>query len=158
MGKFRTNSASKEVPAVSTASLPDIIFMLLFFFMSVTSMREVTTIVDIKLPEATELTALEKKHLTSFIYVGKPKETFQSQRGSETQIQLDDAFADIPLVETYVIEKRSAMSEVDQGRLTVALRVDKETKMGIITDIKQALRRAYALRINYVAVHKTNTY
>jgi len=158
MGKFRKNSSNKEVPAVSTASLPDIIFMLLFFFMSVTSMKEVTYMVEIRPPHATELQSLEKKALVRYIYVGKPMAQFQKQRGTETQIQLDDAFADISEIETYIVDRRSAMPEVDQGRMLVALKIDKETKMGIVTDIKQALRRAYALRISYTAMPTANNY
>lgn len=149
--KFKKSGDKKEVPAVSTASLPDIIFMLLFFFMSVTTMKEVTYMVDIKVPVATELQSLEKKNLVRFIYVGQPLAQFQSQRGTETQIQLDDAFADISQVETYIVDQRSAMPENDQQKLSVALKVDKETKMGIVTDIKQALRRAYALKVTYAA-------
>ena len=158
MGKFRKNSSSKEVPAVSTASLPDIIFMLLFFFMSVTSMKEVTYMVKFDLPQATELQSLEKKALVKYIYVGKPIKDFQKQRGTETQIQLDDAFADVSQIETYIIDLRSAMPENDQGKMIVALKIDKETKMGIVTDIKQALRRAYALRISYTAMQQLNNY
>ena len=151
MAKFKKSSNSKEVPAVSTASLPDIIFMLLFFFMSVTTMKEVTYMVDIKVPTATELQSLEKKNLVRFIYVGKPLAQYRSTHGSETQVQLDDAFADVSLIESYVVDQRSAMPETDQSKLTVALKVDKETKMGVVTDIKQALRRAYALKITYAA-------
>ncbi len=158
MATFKTKSSSKEVPAVSTASLPDIIFMLLFFFMSVTTMKEVTYMVDIKPAEATELQSLEKKSLVKYIYVGKPLPSFQSTRGTETQIQLDDAFADVSLVETYIIDQRAAMPENDQGKLTISLKVGRDTKMGIVTDIKQALRRAYALKINYAAAPKKNTY
>src|SRR5690554_6199429 len=140
MATFKTKSSSKEVPAVSTASLPDIIFMLLFFFMSVTTMKEVTYMVNIKPAEATELQSLEKKSLVKYIYVGQPLPSFQGTRGTETQIQLDDAFADVSLVESYIIDQRSAMPENDQGKLTVSLKVDRDTKMGIVTDIKQALR------------------
>ncbi len=151
MAKFKKSSNSKEVPAVSTASLPDIIFMLLFFFMSVTTMKEVTYMVDIKVPTATELQSLEKKNLVRFVYVGQPLAQYRGTHGSETQIQLDDAFADVSLIESYIVDERSAMPENDQSKLTVALKVDKETKMGVVSDIKQALRRAYALKITYAA-------
>lgn len=158
MSKFRPKTFSNEVPSVSTASLPDIIFMLLFFFMSVTSMKQVTYMVNIKVPEATELQSLEKKSLVKFIYVGQPLKQFQNTRGTETQIQLDDAFADVSLIESYIVEQRASMPENDQSKLTVSLKIDKETKMGIVTDIKQALRRAYALKINYAAVPRNNVY
>jgi biopolymer transport protein ExbD len=157
MAKIR-KEGKKEVPAVSTASLPDIIFMLLFFFMVATSMKEVTYMVNIKNPEATELQKLEKKNLVRFIYVGEPMKEYQKAYGTETRIQLDDAFADISQLEDYIVRERSAMKETEQNLLTISIKADKETKMGIITDIKQALRRAYALKINYAAVQRGNTY
>lgn len=145
---------NKEVPAISTASLPDIIFMLLFFFMVSTSMKEVTYKVDIHAPEATELQSLEKKSLVRYVYVGEPKKEFKGKYWSETRIQLDDAFADVSQLEEYVVREREAMNEEDQNLLTVSIKADRDTKMGIITDIKQALRRAYALKVNYAAAKR----
>ena len=154
MAKIR-KKGGKDLPAISTASLPDIIFMLLFFFMTVTSMKEVTYMVTIRPPEATELQKLEKKTLVRYIYMGEPKRVFQKAYGSETRIQLDDAFADINQLEEYVVRERSAMKEEDQNLLTISIKADKDTRMGIVTDVKQALRRAYALKINYAAVQRT---
>ena len=147
---------NKEVPAISTASLPDIIFMLLFFFMVSTSMKEVTYKVDIHAPEATELQSLEKKSLVRYVYVGTPKKEFHGKYGTETRIQLDDAFADVSQLEEYIVREREAMNEADQSLLTVSIKADRDTKMGIITDIKQALRRAYALKVNYAAAQRTS--
>ena len=144
------------MPALNTSSLPDIIFMLLFFFMTVTSMKEVTYKVRIQNPEATELTKLEKKSLVKYIYVGTPTDEFKKKYGSETRIQLDDQFADVSEVESYIINERSSMPESDQGFMTVSIKADKETRMGIITDIKQALRRASALKVSYSAVQCTS--
>ena len=153
MAKIR-KGGKKSVPAVSTASLPDIIFMLLFFFMVSTSMKEVTYKVDIHAPEATELQSLEKKSNTRYIYVGVPKREFIKHYGSETRIQLDDAFADVNEIRPYIEQERSAMKEEDQGMLVVSIKADRETQMGIITDIKQELRKAQALKISYAAVQK----
>ena len=144
----------KEVPGVNTSSLPDIVFMLLFFFMATTTMKEVTYKVDVKVPEATELQKLEKKSLTRYIYVGTPMKGFQKMYGKESRIQLDDAFAEVDEIEMFIENERNAMKESDQGLLTVSIKADKETKMGIITDIKQALRRAQALKINYAATKR----
>ena len=144
----------KEVPGVNTSSLPDIVFMLLFFFMATTTMKEVTYKVDVKVPEATELQKLEKKSLTRYIYVGTPMKEFQKMYGKESRIQLDDAFAEVDEIEMFIENERNAMKESDQGLLTVSIKADKETKMGIITDIKQALRRAQALKINYAATQR----
>ncbi|MBR4521108.1 MAG: biopolymer transporter ExbD [Paludibacteraceae bacterium] len=155
MAKIRRND-KREMPALNTSSLPDIIFMLLFFFMSVTSMKEVTYKVQIQNPSATELTKLEKKSLVRYIYVGTPTKEFQKAFGSETRIQLDDAFADKSEIADYIINERSAMNESEQGLMTVSIKADKETRMGIIADIKQELRKAYALKISYAATQRTN--
>ncbi|HCT15950.1 MAG TPA: biopolymer transporter ExbD [Ruminococcaceae bacterium] len=155
MARIR-RAEKREMPALNTSSLPDIIFMLLFFFMSVTSMKEVTYKVRIQSPQATELTKLEKKSLVRYIYIGTPTEEFRKMYGAETRIQLDDAFAEVSEIENYIVNERSAMAEQDQGLMTVSIKADKDTKMGIIADIKQALRRAYALKINYAAVQRTS--
>ena len=144
----------KEVPGVNTSSLPDIVFMLLFFFMATTTMKEVTYKVDVKVPEATELQKLEKKSLTRYIYVGTPMKEYQKMYGKESRVQLDDALAEISEIEMFIENERNAMKESDQGLLTVSIKADKDTKMGIITDIKQALRRAQALKINYAATKR----
>lgn len=141
----------KEAPAISTSSLPDIIFILLFFFMAVTSMKEVTYKVSVSPPSATELQKLENKSLVRYIYVGEPMRDFRQQFGSATRIQLNDQFADVTEIENFIVMERSAMKEEDQNLMMVSIKADRDTKMGIITDIKQALRRAYALRINYQA-------
>ncbi len=139
------------MPELNTSSLPDLIFTMLFFFMIVTTMREVTLKVEFKIPAGTELEKLEKKSLVSFIYVGRPTAELRKKMGSESRIQLNDKFADVSEVMEYVHQERANMSEVDQPFMRVSLKVDKDTKMGIVTDIKQALRKAYALKINYSA-------
>ncbi len=107
-------------------------------------------------PQATELTKLEKKSLVRYIYVGTPTAEFRKQYGAETRIQLDDAFADKSEIEDYIVNERSAMNEQDQGKMTVSIKADKATRMGVIADIKQELRRAYALKINYAATQRTS--
>jgi biopolymer transport protein ExbD len=122
--------------------------------MATTTMKEVTYKVDVKVPEATELQKLEKKSLTRYIYVGTPMKEYQKMYGKESRVQLDDAFAEVDEIEMFIENERNAMKESDQGLLTVSIKADKETKMGIITDIKQALRRAQALKINYAATQR----
>ncbi len=142
------------MPELNTSSLPDLIFSLLFFFMMITTMREVTLKVQFRAPQGTELEKLEKKSLVTFIYIGKPTAQFQKQMGSETRIQLNDKFEDVSAVQDYIYQERENMKEEDQPFMTVSLKVDKETKMGIVTDVKQALRQAYALNINYSATQR----
>ena len=141
----------KEAPALSTSSLPDIIFMLLFFFMAVTTMKEVTYKVRVIPPTATEIQKMENKSLIRYIYIGEPMAEFREQFGSSTRIQLNDQFADIPEIESFIVLERSSMKEEDQNLMTVSIKADKDTKMGVITDVQQALRRAYALKIVYQA-------
>jgi len=148
MSKFR-NQGKKELPPISTASLPDIVFMLLFFFMVSTTMREVNYKVDIRLPEATELSKLEKKSLVSYIYVGEPKLQFQSTFGMAPRIQLNDQFATVGDIQDYVIAEREAREENERPQMITSLKVDENTKMGIVSDIKQELRKSAALHINY---------
>ena len=142
------------MPELNTSSLPDLIFTMLFFFMIVTTMREVTLKVQFRAPQGTELEKLEKKSLVTFIYIGKPTAQFQKQMGSETRIQLNDKFEDVSAVQDYIYQERENMKEEDQPFMTVSLKVDKETKMGIVTDVKQALRQSYALNINYSATQR----
>ena len=145
MSRFKSKQA-KGTPAISTASLPDIIFMLLFFFMVTTTMRETTVFVRVQAPFATEVQKLEKKSLVSFIHVGPPLNT---KLGTESRIQLNDSFATLVDIQDFVVTERDQRDEVDRKMITTSLKVDKETRMGIVTDIKQELRQAGAFKINY---------
>ena len=146
MSRFNKNGG-REMPEMNTSSLPDLIFTILFFFMMVTSMREVTLMVKFERPAGTQLEKLARKSCTSFIYIGKPTDALQTQFGSGTRIQLNDKFAEVNEVYDFIMEDRNELSEVDKPFYTVSLKCDKETPMGIITDVKQVLRKAYALKI-----------
>ena len=150
MGKFN-KGGKKGMPELNTSSLPDLIFTMLFFFMIVTTMREVTLKVQFQTPAATELEKLEKKSLVTFIYIGKPTQELQAKMGAETRIQLNDRFADVSEVQDYIYQERELMNESDQPFMQVSIKADKDTKMGVITDVKQALRQSYALNISYSA-------
>jgi biopolymer transport protein ExbD len=150
MGKFN-KTGKRGMPELNTSSLPDLIFTMLFFFMIVTSMREVTLKVEFKVPQGTELEKLEKKSLVSFIYVGKPTMDLRKKMGSDSRIQLNDKFAEVSDVMDYIYQERTNMNEADQPYMRVSLKIDQDTRMGIVSDIKQALRKAYALKINYSA-------
>lgn len=148
MGKFR-KEGKKEVPQVSTSSLPDIVYMLIFFFMITTSMRDVELRVKTALPKATEIAKLEKKALVSSIYIGPPRD---AKLGTESRIQLNDQFARSEDIADWVLQEREARNEADRPFLTTALKVHKETRMGIVTDVKQELRKVGAFRINYTTL------
>ncbi len=149
MSKFKTKKG-KGSPAINTSSLPDIIFMLLFFFMVTTVMREVTLRVKLRLPAATEVQKLEKKSLVSYIYMGPPTNT--AMFGTESRIQLNDQFARVQDIGEFIAREREARNEADRQFLTTSLKVHDETKMGVVTDVKQELRKSGAFRINYSTV------
>ncbi len=148
MSKF-AKKKSGELPAVSTASLPDIVFMLLFFFMTVTVMKDSTVKVQNTLPNASEIKKLEKKDRVITIYVGAPTQEYQSTFGSEPKIQLNDKFASPSEVGDFILMERAKKAQELQNVLTTSLKVDKDANMGLISDIKQELRKVNALKVNY---------
>lgn len=148
MAKF-SRKGKGGTPGISTASLPDIVFMLLFFFMVTTVMREVTLKVKISPPEATEIKKLEKKSLVSYIYIGPPIKALIDVYGTEPRIQLNDVYATLNDLPEYIIAEREARDEKEVPFMTTSLKVDQDTQMGIISDIKQELREMNALKINY---------
>ena len=148
MSKFKKKKSEGQ-PAISTASLPDIVFMLLFFFMVVTVMRQNTLMVQNKLPYADQVEKLDKKDLVMYIYAGKPSPRYQERFGKEARIQLNDKFASVGEVQQFIFSERETKREELVPYLTTALKVDEETNMGLVSDIKQELRKAEALKINY---------
>ena len=142
---------NKELPAISTASLPDVIFMILFFFMVSTTMREQEVLVRYKLPNASEIQKLEKKSLVSYINIGVPVTHMQAKYGTAPRIQLNDSFKTTDDIRDFVAAERENLSEADRTFMTVVIKADENVRMGIITDVKQELRRCSALKIMYSA-------
>ncbi len=142
---------SKSLPPISTASLPDVIFMILFFFMVSTTMRDQELLVRYKLPDATEVQKLEKKSLVSYIHVGVPTLAMQAKFGTAPKIQLNDSYKTTKDILDFVAGERDKLSEVDRSQMTICLKADGNTKMGIVADVKQELRRANALKISYAS-------
>ena len=143
---------NKELPAISTASLPDVIFMILFFFMVSTTMREQEVLVRYKLPNASEIQKLEKKSLVSYINIGVPVTHMQAKFGTAPRIQLNDSFKTAKDIGDFIAAEREQLNEADRAQMTTSIKADVYTKMGIITDVKQELRRAHALKISYAAL------
>ncbi len=141
----------KETPALSTASLPDVIFMILFFFMVSTTMREQDLLVRFTVPAATEVQKLENKALVSYIYIGPPTPALQVKFGTTPRIQLNDSYKTTQDILEFVASERDKLNESDRSKMTVAIKADMNTRMGIITDVKQELRRANALKVSYTA-------
>ncbi len=148
MAKFgKKTKTSQEIP---TSALPDIIFMLLFFFMVTTVMREVTLMVKNALPTASQIQKLENKSLVKYIYIGEPKET--DKFGEAPRIQLNDALAVADDIPEFIVEQRATLDEAEQDKMTISLKVDREAKMGIVSDVRQQLREANALKLNYSSI------
>lgn len=151
MSKFKKDS-NKKAPGITTASLPDIVFMLLFFFMVVTKMRDSEIMVKIQVPAATELQKLEKKSLVSHIFIGSPQPKYAKVYGSAPRIQLNDQFADATRIPEFVRnEKEKVPQEKLRDKMTCAMRIDKEVKMGLITEVKTELRKVNFRKVSYLA-------
>ena len=149
MARFK-KEGKKDVPELNMGSMSDIIFMFLFFFMVITTMRESSLMVKATVPAATAIQKLEKKSLVSNINIGSPNTAELVKRlGPEPRIQLNDKFKEVKEISQFVEEERGKRSEEDRQMITWSLRVDRDVKMGIVTDVKQEMRKASAFKINY---------
>ncbi len=152
MSKFRKDG-KKSMPAISTASLPDIVFMLLFFFMVTTVMRPTELKLNVTTPDASAVTKLKKKSLVSYIYVGPPNDT--ENYGTSSRIQLDDSFSTVNEIAGFIARQRGSMRPQDVPTMRVKIKADANTEMGLVTDVKQELRKARAYKINYSTREKS---
>ncbi len=150
MSKFQKKTkASQDIP---TAALPDIIFMLLFFFMVTTVLRETDMLVSQQLPKATQLSKLEKKSLVSHLYIGTPKKT--NLYGNEPKIQANDVLIEPKDLVLWVNKEKDKLDEAERDQITISLKIDEEAKMGIVSDVQQQLREANARKIMYATPEK----
>ena len=155
--KRRIRRRDHSVPELNMASLPDLIFTVLFFFMIVTHMRDVELKVRYEEPQGTELQKLAHKGAVVQVYIGRPAIPVAggfSADESEYVIQLNNRLATVDEIARFVEEERRRMSAEDQEHLTVNLRADRDVPMKIINDVKHALRKSYALNVNYSATDK----
>ena len=155
MIKFNKYRSSKSLPPVSTASLPDIVFILLFFFMTVTVMKNQNLLVENTLPTATETEKLDKKDRVIEIYVGKPTAEAKANLGDEPRIQMDNKYITVGEVGDYALQALSSMPEHLKSVATVSIKADVGVKMGIIEDLKSELRMVNLLKINYTTYEGT---
>ena len=154
MSKF-SDKGKAEMPELNTSSLPDLIFSILFFFMIVTSMREQEVKVQVELPSGTELTKLERKSAITNIYIGTPMNNKESQ---EAGIQLNDrqlSRREVNNLKTYIVEEKERLGS-KAAKMKVALKIDNNIDMGLLSDVKMQLRKAYALQIVYSANEEKN--
>ena len=144
----------RSIPELNTASLPDLIFTILFFFMLVTHMRKTAVKVKYQVPQGTELTKLVKKSAISYIYIGMPMNAAGAVSGDSLCVQLNDKIVDLKDVKGYLSKERLAMSAADKKQMSVSVRADKATPMGTINDLKQSLRESNVLKVNFAATFK----
>jgi len=148
MSKFKKKAQVKQ--EIPTSSMPDVVFMLLFFFMVTTELRETSIEVRQQIPKASQLRKLERKSLVTNLYVGEP--TKPALYGKEAKIQGNDAFIDVKDIIRWVNEQKAALPEIEREQLTVALKVDKDSKRGIINDIESELRKGNARKVLYTTL------
>ncbi len=153
MSKFKQKKGG-DLPAVNTASLPDIVFMLLFFFMVATVLRKNDVKVAQGLPTSDQTEKL-KKDRSVYIYAGKPGLGYK-ELGTEGKIQIGDKFVNIDEVQPAILEEREKLRDELKDRVMVAFKVDKETNSGLIYDVKQELREANLLKVIYVTTQSEN--
>ncbi|MEW7277685.1 biopolymer transporter ExbD [Aquimarina sp. 2201CG1-2-11] len=147
MAKLK-NRKKINTPEISTASLPDIVFMLLFFFMVATVMRKNTLMIENRLPSANQVEKLDTKNLIMNVYVGRPSSRYRNV-GSEARIQLNDKFAEVKDIKAFIMAERASKKESLRPFLITSLKIDKEIRMGLVGDIKKELKEVNALKINY---------
>ena len=148
MSKFKKKK-SGSLPAISTASLPDIVFMLLFFFMTATTMKDSDLKIENTLPKANQTAKLHKKQYVMYVYAGKPSERYRNTLGASDRIQLADKMSSPADIKNFVISERAQRNSEDEKYLTASLKIDKNVKMGLVSAIKLELRKVNQLKVNY---------
>lgn len=154
MSKFKKKADTKQ--EIPTSALPDIIFMLLFFFMVTTVLREVTINVKQRIPEATQLRKLQRKSLVSYLYIGEPKKV--EQWGTEPRIQANDVFIEPKDVTLWVTQEKDKLDEVERDQITIAMKVDREAQRGLVSDVEFELRKANARKLLYTTLQEMDKF
>jgi len=147
MSKFKKKAQTKQ--EIPTSSMPDVVFMLLFFFMVTTKMRETNINVEQRMPQATQLKKLVKKSLVAYLYIGSPKKA--EEFGTEPKIQANDVFIETKGIIQWVNSEKAKQEEFNRDAITISLKVDNEAKRGLVADVETELRRANARKILYSA-------
>jgi biopolymer transport protein ExbD len=153
MAKFKKKTQTKQ--EIPTSSMPDVVFMLLFFFMVTTQLREKTIEVLQRIPEATQLRKLQRKSLVTNLFIGAPKK--EAQYGKEPKIQAEDVFIEPKDIILWVNREKDKLAENERDQLTISLKVDIEAKRGIIADVETELRKANARKILYNSMERRET-
>ena len=153
MKVFRTKHSSREA-SISTAALPDIIFMLLFFFMVTTVLRKSDDNLKYKIPTAEQLKEIQAKSLVSQINIGMPRDV--GKYGSEPRIEADGKLIEVNDIIPFIMKEKDALPVYDRDQIIILLKADEDVPMGIVSDVKEELRKANARRIVFAASWKDN--
>jgi biopolymer transport protein ExbD len=151
MSKFKKKAEVKQ--EIPTSSMPDVVFMLLFFFMVTTEMRKSSIEVKQVIPKAGQLRKLERKTLVANLYIGQPT---KAEYGSEEKIQANDVFINTTDIIRWVNEEKSKLAEAEREQITIAIKGDKDAKRGIIADVETELRKGNARKVLYTATDNSN--
>jgi len=150
MSKFKKKADVKQ--EIPTSSMPDVVFMLLFFFMVTTQLRETSINVKQRIPEATQLRKLAKKSLITYLYIGEPQKT--EELGKEAKIQANDVFIEPKDVVQWVNAEKGKLDEFERDQITISMKVDSDAKRGLIADVETELRKANARKVLYSTKQK----
>ena len=142
-----------NVPSLNMASMPDLIFTVLFFFMIVTHMRSDEVKVRLQVPQGKDVQKLTNRQSVVNIYVGRQVDR-ETRRQGEWLVQLNGELVNPSEIPARIEAIRAVMAPENAEKLTVNLRADRHTPMGLISDVKEALQQSYALRINYSATEE----
>ncbi|TGX83549.1 biopolymer transporter ExbD [Palleniella muris] len=140
----------RKIPTLNTSALPDLIFTILFFFMIVTHMRQTDVKVRLESPQGTQLQKLQKKYATAYIYIGKDK-------NDDVKVQFNNEIVDFNQLTEYAGKQREALPIEEQQYFTVSIKADRDIPLGVLAQVKKALREAHALKINYSATEITES-
>src|SRR5210317_1866813 len=119
MKVFRTKHSNREA-SISTAALPDIIFMLLFFFMVTTVLRKSDENLKYKIPTAEQLKDIEQKSLVTQISIGIPKEA--TRFGSEARIEADGRFMEVKDIVPFVMKEKDKLPSYSRDQIIILLK------------------------------------
>ncbi|MDR1610906.1 MAG: biopolymer transporter ExbD [Candidatus Symbiothrix sp.] len=146
MSRFR--KTHREVPSLNTTSLPDLIFTLLLFFMLVVNMRSVPALTQFQLPNTKELQKLKEKSLLIYIIAGKTEDTPVEE---QAPIQLNNDFTTLEAMPEELKSIKSQIAPDERSKIVVILKIDRNTPMGLVNDIRQILREQNLLTVYYAA-------
>lgn len=152
MSKFKKKKDG-GLPPVNTASLPDIVFMLLFFFMVATVLRKDNLQVLNQLPPADQVEKLDKSR-TVFVYIGKPSANYKG-KSREAIVQIGDRVVKVEEVKSAILQELQKLREELQSSASIALKIDKDAEAGLVYDVKQQLRDANLPKIIFITTPKS---